>query len=121
MRTDRLRLRSWREDDKPALWRMNAKPEVTLFLLPVRDRADSDARAESIMEHFTQHGFGLWVVETPGIAPFTGFTGLRHIPTRPHSRRLSRSPGVSTPPSGDRDLQQKLRRHASPSAFPALA
>lgn len=80
LRTPRLLLRPWREDDKAAFWRMNADPEVTRHLLPVPDRRDSDARADSIIQHFTDYGFGLWVVEIAGIHPFAGFTGLRHVP-----------------------------------------
>jgi RimJ/RimL family protein N-acetyltransferase len=33
----------------------------------VRDRA---------VPHFAEHGFGLWAVEVPGIAPFIGYVGL---------------------------------------------
>ncbi len=78
--TNRLLVRPWRESDKAAFWRMNAKPEVTRHLLPVSDKAGSDARADSIIQHFSDYGFGLWVVELPGICPFIGFTGLRHVP-----------------------------------------
>ncbi len=78
--TARLLVRPWREDDKAAFWHMNAKPDVTRYLLPVQDRAGSDARADSIIQHFSDYGFGLWVVELPGICPFIGFTGLRHVP-----------------------------------------
>jgi RimJ/RimL family protein N-acetyltransferase len=38
--------------------------------------ADSDALAVRIEGHFEQHGFGLWVVEIPGVTPFAGFVGL---------------------------------------------
>lgn len=37
---------------------------------------ESDALADRIEAHFTLHGFGLWAVELPGIAPFIGFIGL---------------------------------------------
>jgi RimJ/RimL family protein N-acetyltransferase len=37
---------------------------------------DSDAIATRIEAHFEQHGFGLWAVEVPGLAPFAGFIGL---------------------------------------------
>ncbi len=84
LKTPRLILRPWTEADKAPFWRMNANPQVTRFLLPVADRAGSDARANDIIEHFTQHGFGLWAVEITGITPFAGFTGLRHIPYPAH-------------------------------------
>jgi RimJ/RimL family protein N-acetyltransferase len=40
------------------------------------ERAESDALAARICDHFTRHGFGLWAVEVPGIADFIGFVGL---------------------------------------------
>ena len=39
-------------------------------------RAESDAAAARIEEHFAAHGFGLWAVEIPGVAAFAGFVGL---------------------------------------------
>lgn len=39
-------------------------------------RQESDALAARIEAHWGEHGFGLWVVEVPGVAPFVGFTGL---------------------------------------------
>jgi RimJ/RimL family protein N-acetyltransferase len=38
--------------------------------------SESDARVDRIEAHFEQHGFGLWAVEIPGLAPFAGFIGL---------------------------------------------
>jgi hypothetical protein len=38
----------------------------------VLSRAESDALADRIEEHFTRHGFGLWALELPGVAPFAG-------------------------------------------------
>ena len=40
------------------------------------DRATSDALAARFSDSFAQHGFGYWVVELPGIAPFIGAVGL---------------------------------------------
>ncbi len=39
-------------------------------------REESDALAGRIDAHFDEHGFGLWAVEIPDVAPFIGFTGL---------------------------------------------
>jgi RimJ/RimL family protein N-acetyltransferase len=39
-------------------------------------RAESDAFAERIDEHFGERGFGLWAVEVRDVAPFIGFVGL---------------------------------------------
>jgi RimJ/RimL family protein N-acetyltransferase len=39
-------------------------------------RYESDAQVDRIEAHFQLHGFGLWAVEVPGVAPFIGFVGL---------------------------------------------
>jgi RimJ/RimL family protein N-acetyltransferase len=31
---------------------------------------------DRIGAHFGEHGFGLWAIELPGVAPFIGFAGL---------------------------------------------
>ena len=31
---------------------------------------------DHIRKHFSEHGFGLWAIEVPGVAPFVGFAGL---------------------------------------------
>jgi RimJ/RimL family protein N-acetyltransferase len=35
-----------------------------------------DAMVDHIRKHFSEHGFGLWAIEVPGVAPFVGFAGL---------------------------------------------
>jgi RimJ/RimL family protein N-acetyltransferase len=48
---------------------------MEFFVRPL-ERAESDALAGRIRDHFTRHGFGLWAVEAPGVADFIGFVGL---------------------------------------------
>jgi RimJ/RimL family protein N-acetyltransferase len=74
--TPRLRLRQWRESDLPAFAAMNADERVMEFLPKVLSRAESDALAGRIREHFERHGFGLLAVEVPSVADFIGFVGL---------------------------------------------
>jgi ribosomal-protein-alanine N-acetyltransferase len=74
--TERLILRPWREEDLPAFAALNADPRVMEFLPKCLERAESDALAEHIAAHLRRHGFGLWAVEVPGVAPFIGFVGL---------------------------------------------
>ena len=68
--TPRLVLRAWKQDDLPAFAALNADPHVMQFFPKLLSRAESDAMAQRIREHFDQHGFGLWSVELPGIAQF---------------------------------------------------
>jgi RimJ/RimL family protein N-acetyltransferase len=74
--TARLRLRQWREEDLAPFAALNADPQVMEFFPKVLTRAESDAVAGRIRDHFVRHGFGLWAVEAPGVAAFVGFVGL---------------------------------------------
>ncbi len=74
--TARLRLRQWREEDLAPFAALNADPQVMEFFPKVLTRAESDAVAGRIRDHFARHGFGLWAVEAPGVADFVGFVGL---------------------------------------------
>ena len=74
--TARLRLRQWREEDLAPFAALNADPQVMEFFPKVLTRAESDAVAGRIRDHFARHGFGLWAVEVPGAAAFVGFVGL---------------------------------------------
>ena len=75
LRTDRLVLRTWREEDREAFAAINADPLVTQFL-PLMTRNDSDAAADRIQRHFDTHGFGFWALEIPGLTCFAGIVGL---------------------------------------------
>ena len=74
--TARLRLRDWRDSDLPAFARLNADPQVMVFMPKILSREESDASIGRIREHFDRHGFGLWAVEVINGAEFIGFTGL---------------------------------------------
>jgi RimJ/RimL family protein N-acetyltransferase len=74
--TDRLILRRWRDDDLPDFAAINSDPRVMEFFPKTLNRAESDALASRIRDHFARKGFGLWAVEVPGIAAFIGLVGL---------------------------------------------
>lgn len=76
LRTSRLVLRRRRSEDLAPFAALNADPRVTEFLHGPLSRAESDALAERIEAHFDAHGFGLWVVEIPGVAACAGCVGL---------------------------------------------
>ena len=65
LRTARLLLREWRDDDLDAFAALTADPVVMEYLRPVADRAASDAIATQVRAHFAEHGFGFWIVERP--------------------------------------------------------
>ena len=76
LRTGRLRLRPWRPSDRDPFAELNADPRVMRYFPARLSRDQSDALADRIETHLNEHGWGLWAVEIPGIAPFAGFIGL---------------------------------------------
>jgi RimJ/RimL family protein N-acetyltransferase len=76
LRTDRLLLRRWIDADLVPFAALNADPRVAEFLPTPLSRQQSDAFVERARAHFERHGFGLWAVEIPNVAPFAGFIGL---------------------------------------------
>jgi ribosomal-protein-alanine N-acetyltransferase len=79
LRTPRLLLREWRDDDYEPFAAMSADPEVMELLLGPHDRDTSDFWVDWARDKWREHGWGLWVVEWPGEAPFAGIVGLNHI------------------------------------------
>ena len=72
----RVCLRRWRDADRDAFAAMNSDPRVMEFFASPLGRVNSDAMVDRIEKHFGEHGFGLWAIEVPGVAPFVGFAGL---------------------------------------------
>lgn len=76
LQTSRLLLRRWTNADCEPFAAINSDPRVLEFLPRALSRDESDSLIERIEEHFERHGFGLWAVEVPDIAPLIGFVGL---------------------------------------------
>lgn len=77
IRTARLVLREWREDDREPWAAMNADPEVMEYFPSVLDRGESDAVFDRLSAGVSDRGWGLWAVEHEGA--FIGFTGLNPV------------------------------------------
>jgi RimJ/RimL family protein N-acetyltransferase len=78
LRTSRLLLRPWRDEDVAAFAELSADPAVMEYLVPLPGWV---ARARA---HWEQHGYGQWVVEIPGEASFAGVVGLNTITYEAH-------------------------------------
>lgn len=76
METARIRLRSWQKDDLSDFCALNADPDVMRFFPATLARKDSDNLAASFQAGMLRHGFGIWVLELPGISSFAGVVGL---------------------------------------------
>jgi RimJ/RimL family protein N-acetyltransferase len=83
LRTPRLSLRAWREEDLAPFAAMNADPRVMRWFPSTQDRASSDALARRFAAVHDELGFTAWAVQVDrserGPAPFVGFVGL--VPT----------------------------------------
>jgi len=78
LRTPRLLLREWRDDDIASFATMSADPEGMRYLSPL-DRAGAAAWVARMRVHFEEHGFGNFVVELPGEGSFIGVIGLNWV------------------------------------------
>jgi RimJ/RimL family protein N-acetyltransferase len=76
LRTERLIMRRWRDEDREPFAEMNADPRVMEHFPGRMTRSESDRLVDRIVAHFDEHGYGLWAVEVPGKVPFAGFVGL---------------------------------------------
>ncbi len=79
IRTARLWLRPWRDEDVESFAALNADPRVMEHFPAPYTRQETDAMVARIRAHFGEHGWGLWAVEVPGVAPFIGFVGLSTV------------------------------------------
>jgi RimJ/RimL family protein N-acetyltransferase len=76
IRTARLRLRCWRDEDFEPSAAMNADPRVMEFFPNVISREESRAAFGRARLRMTDRGYGFWPVEVIGGPPFIGMVGL---------------------------------------------
>lgn len=77
--TDRLVLRGWRDEDRPAFAAINGDPRVGAWLGGTIDRAASDALVDRIGAHMAEHGFGFWAAERKADQRLVGMIGLGRV------------------------------------------
>ena len=79
MCTPRLILRPWRPEDVEPFAAMNADPLTMRFMPGLLTREQSEALVALFEAHHRLHGFGVWALEVPRVAPFIGYTGLQRV------------------------------------------
>jgi ribosomal-protein-alanine N-acetyltransferase len=84
LRTARLVLRRWHDEDIDAFAALAADPVVMEFLRPLPDRAAAEAWVAQAQQHWRRYGFGRWVVALPGEAAFVGVVGLTRVDYQAH-------------------------------------
>lgn len=77
LRTERLVLREWLDEDRDDWAAMNADPEVMEYFPASLDREAADAAFDRFSSALERRGWGLWAVEHDG--RFLGFTGLNPV------------------------------------------
>ncbi|WP_226643574.1 GNAT family N-acetyltransferase [Microbulbifer variabilis] len=77
--TERLQLRQWREEDKPAFAAMNADPRVMEFFPAQLSRQESDAGVDRCSAHIEKYGWGFWALELRESGEFLGFVGIKNV------------------------------------------
>ncbi|WP_039356972.1 GNAT family N-acetyltransferase [Candidatus Protochlamydia amoebophila] len=80
IKTERLVLRQWCEDDLEPFAKLNADPRVMEWFPSTLSRLESDDLAKRISPKLQEQGWGLWAVSIPDISSFIGFIGLA-VPT----------------------------------------
>ncbi len=78
VRTPRLLLRRWRDEDRSPFAELNADPVVMEHFPAPLSREESDAYVDRIEAGWEERGFGMWAVEVDG--RLAGHTGLS-VPT----------------------------------------
>jgi RimJ/RimL family protein N-acetyltransferase len=79
LQTQRLLLREWRVGDLEPCAAMNEHPAVAEFLARPYSRVRSAAFIAAMEASFDERGYGLWVLELAGEAPFVGCAGLLEV------------------------------------------
>lgn len=76
IKTKRLVLRPWREDDLEACAKMNGDARVMEYFPSTLTREESDQFARRHTAMIEKQGWGFWAVSIPGQADFIGCLGL---------------------------------------------
>lgn len=76
VRTERLLLRGWREEDKLPYSLLNADPEVMRHFPSMLSQQQSDEMVDHMAKAWEARGFGLWAVERLDTHAFIGSVGL---------------------------------------------
>lgn len=79
LRTARLVIRAWREEDRPLFHRINSDDRVMEFFPFRRDRAQSDALMDRLNDDIAAHGYGFAALELAESGELLGFCGVKQV------------------------------------------
>ena len=78
LKTERLILRQWKQEDLPLFAKMNGDGRVMEFFPSVLSEKESNSLAEKIQHELQEKNYGLWAVEVIDGPSFIGFVGLHY-------------------------------------------
>lgn len=76
IKTERLGLRNWRNDDLEPMSKLNQNPMVMEFFPNTQDREHTRGFIERMQSHFMQHSYNYFAVDRLDTGEFIGFIGL---------------------------------------------
>ena len=77
--TDRLILRSWKEEDLPLFAKMNKDARVMRYFPSTLSEEQTESFYNRIQSEFKRNGWGLYAVELKSNGTFIGYVGLHEI------------------------------------------
>ena len=84
IKTERLLLRPWREEDLEPFAALNADPRVREFFPSLLSKEESDASVKRMSEPIQRRGWGLWAASLIETGEFIGMIGLEDVPFQAH-------------------------------------
>jgi len=79
LKTKRLILRPWKQEDLKSFADLNADPRVMEYFPSLLSQEESDQMAKRMQAKIEERGWGFWAVSIPGVSDFIGFIGLNQI------------------------------------------
>lgn len=84
IRTERLLLRPWQENDVVPFAKMNADPKVMEYFPSVKSHKESADEMSRIISCFATNGWGFWAATLLENKQFLGFIGLHQVGFNAH-------------------------------------
>lgn len=84
IKTERLILRNWRQEDFKPFGALNRDPLVREYFPSVLTQEESDKSAQIFLEEIEKNGYGFFAVSAPGFSEFIGFCGIRPVGFEAH-------------------------------------
>lgn len=79
MKTERLLLRQWRDEDRGPFAALNADPEVMAFFPRLLRPEQSETTLGRLRAGIADRGYGFWAVELRACGRLIGLAGLREV------------------------------------------